>query len=221
MPVLPSGALQLVQASFAGTDDLVPAPALPYNPGIRITSFCGCAVCLLTMDLTLDVDTSGEDLSSSLFPLSNSFFENHIRDVLPQGQLTTLNDDMTAMASLLWLVAAEGDDLQLRSLIKNVFALLRGALKDTDIKDNLVTSQTAREMVESFNEDELQRLKIVVQNCVEKKDWVHLIRTCVSDYRTVGLRSIVTTAALTIPTRPNAASTPLHLSRLNRGAHSK
>jgi hypothetical protein len=135
-----------------------------------------------------------------------------------------LNDNM-ADISLMWqtsIVAAEGDDSQLRSLIKNILGYITGALANTDMRDNIITVHTARAKVGSFNEDELKQWKVEVQNCVKKNDWVDLIRACVLDYRTVGLRSIVTTAALTIPTRPNAASTPLHLSRLlNRGAHSE
>src|ERR1700683_3786777 len=154
----------------------------------------------------MDTPSSGpEDLSSSL--PSYLSFEKHTKDIV------SLN--MTA-ASLIWqtsIVAAEGDDLQLRSLIQTVFTILIGALVKADVKDNVVTAQTAHAKVESFNKDELERWKAVVQNCVEKNDWVDLIRTCVSDYQTVGLRSIVTTAALIIPTRPNAAST--------RDAHSK
>ncbi|KIM83548.1 hypothetical protein PILCRDRAFT_6971 [Piloderma croceum F 1598] len=151
------------------------------------------------MDL-MDVDRP-EDLSSSLPSSLNS---QHIKDILSPGQLTTLNDRMT-LASQIWqnsIVAAEGDDSQLQFLIKIVFALLTSALKDTAIKDNVVTAQLAEELVESFNEDELKHSKVVVHNCVEKKDWVDLI------------------PALTIPTRPNAASTPLYLSRLlDREAH--
>jgi isochorismate synthase EntC len=149
-------------------------------------------------------------------------FEN-IKDVLSQGQLTTLNDNM-AEASQFWetTILVDGDDSQLRLLITNTFKDLVHALAETAMKSNVVTKQTVREMVKSSSKDELERWKVVVLNCVEKKDWVDLIRTCVSDYQTAGLRSIVTTAALTIQTRPNAASTPLHLSGLlNRGVHSK
>jgi hypothetical protein len=175
------------------------------------------------MDL-MDVDMSTSPSSGpdhSLTSSWNSSFEKQIKDVLSQDQLTTLNDNMNEDS---WTrqtyMTAEGDDL--RRMVKSVFLSLTSLLGETAMKNNLVTTQTMREMVKSFSKDELERWKAVVQNCVEKKDWVDLIRMCVSDYQTVGLRSIVTIAALTIPTRPNAASTPLHLSRLvNREAHSK
>jgi hypothetical protein len=135
-----------------------------------------------------------------------------------------LNDSMTVI-SRMWqasIVATEGDDSQLRSLIEIVLGYFTGALANTDMRDNIITIQTVGAKVGDFNKDELKQWKVEVQNCVKKNDWVDLICACVSDYRTVGLRSIVTTAALIIPTRPNAASTPLHLSRLlNRRAHSK
>ncbi|KIM83569.1 hypothetical protein PILCRDRAFT_88004 [Piloderma croceum F 1598] len=124
------------------------------------------------MDL-MDVDRP-EDLSSSL---PSSLKSQHIKDILSQGQLTTLNDRMT-LASQIWQnsnVVAEGDDSQLRLLIKIVFTLLTSALKDTAIKDNVITAQLAEELAESFNEDKLKHSKVVVHNCVEKKDWVDLI----------------------------------------------
>jgi hypothetical protein len=65
-------------------------------------------------------------------------------------------------------MAAEGDDLRL--LIKSVFIALARALAETAMKNNVVTTRTAREMVKSFNKGELERWKAVVQNCVEKKD---------------------------------------------------
>jgi hypothetical protein len=182
------------------------------------TSFDVAVLFASTFKITMepmDIDRSCSSL------LSSSSFE--MKDFMSQGQLTTLNNNMTA-ASQMWqnsIVAAEGDNLQLRTLIQNVFTVLIGALARADIKNDVVVVPTIA-MVESFDKDKLEQWKVVMQNCVEKNDWVDLIRTCVSDYRTVGLRSIVTTAALTIPTRPNAASTPLHLSRLlDREPHSK
>ena len=121
---------------------------------------------LLTMDL-MDVDSS----------LTSSSFEKQIRDVLSQAQLTTLNDDMTE--DTLWQTA-EDDDL--RRQIKSVFLALTSLLEETVMKNNIVTTQAAREMMNSFSKDELERWKAVVENCVEKKDWVDLIRTCVFDY---------------------------------------
>jgi hypothetical protein len=126
------------------------------------------------------------DVDSSLTSSSNSSFEKQIKDVLSQAQLTTLNDNMTEDAG--WQTAeedavwqtAEGDGL--RRLIRSVFLALTSLLGETAMKNNIVTTQAAREMVNSFSKDELKRWKVVVQNCVEKKDWVDLIRTCVFDY---------------------------------------
>jgi hypothetical protein len=117
------------------------------------------------------------DVDSSLTSSSNSSFEKQIKDVLLQAQLTTLNDNMTEVT--VWQTV-EGDDL--RRLIKSVFLALTILLGETAMKNNIVTTQAAREMVNSFSKDELERWKVVVQNCVEKKDWVDLIRTCVFDY---------------------------------------
>jgi hypothetical protein len=169
---------------------------------------------ILTFKITMEpMDIDG---TSSSLPSSSSL---EMKDFLSQGQLTTLNN-----MTLIWrnsIVAAEDDDLQLRTLIQFVFTHLIGILAGANIKENVVVVPTIA-MVKSFDKDELEHWKVVMQNCVKKNDWVDLICTCVSDYRTVGLRSIVTTAALTIPTRPNAASTPLHLSRsLDREPHSK
>jgi hypothetical protein len=69
----------------------------------------------------------------------------------------------------LWQTA-EDDDL--RRQIKNVFLALTSLLEETVMKNNIVTTQAAREMVNSFSKDELERWKAVVKNCVEKKDWV-------------------------------------------------
>ena len=156
--------------------------------------------------MVVDTPTSHPSSPSSL-PSSSSFVE-HTKDVLSQDQRARLNSQMKGI-SLGWrnsIAAAEGDDSQLRSLIQTVLYSLIGTLTGTDMKDNIIPIQTVRAMVD---EDGLKQWKVVVQNCVKRNDWVDLIRTCVSYYQTIGLRSIVTTAALT---RPNS---------LNRGAHSK
>ena len=92
---------------------------------------------------------------------------------------------------------------------------LKLALAKANIKDNVFAVPIIA-MMESF---ELEQWKVMMQNCVEKKDCADLIRTCVSDYQTVGLSSIVTTGALRIQKRPNPASTSLH--SLDREAQSK
>ena len=166
--------------------------------------------------MEVDEPTSHRSSPSSL-PSSSSFGE-HTKDVLSQDQRTMLNDGMTFM-SLMWqtsIAAAEGDDSKLRTLIKVVLSSLIDVLAEMDLKNSVIPIETVRAMVDK---DGLKQWKVAVQNGVKRNDWVDLIRTCVSYYRTVGLRSIVTIAAVT---RPNSASTPLHLSKLlNRGAHSK
>jgi hypothetical protein len=136
----------------------------------------GCAVCLLILTFKITMEPMDIDGTSSSLPFSSSF---EMKDFLSQGQLTTLNNNMT----LIWqnsIVAAEDDDLQLRTLIDLVFTLLRGILADANIKENVVVVPTSA-MVESFDKGELEHWKVVMQNCVKNYDWVDLICTCVSD----------------------------------------
>jgi hypothetical protein len=137
----------------------------------------GCAVCLLILTFKITMEPMDIDGTSSSLPSSSSF---EMKDFLSQGQLTTLNDNMT----LIWqnsIVAAEDDDLQLRTLIHLVFTQLRGILAEANIKENVAVVPTSA-MVKSFDKDELEHWKVVMQNCVKKNDWVDLICTCVSDY---------------------------------------
>jgi hypothetical protein len=60
-------------------------------------------------------------------------------------------------------MAAEGDDLRL--LIKSVFIALARAVAETAMKHNLVTTQTAREMV---SEEFQQRRSGTVEGCSAK-----------------------------------------------------
>ena len=136
----------------------------------------GCAVCLLILTFKITMEPMDIDGTSSSLPSSSSF---EMKDFLSQGQLTRLNNNMT----LIWqnsIVAAEDDDLQLRTLIDLVFTLLRGILADANIKENVVVVPTSA-MVESFDKGELEHWKVVMQNCVKNYDWVDLICTCVSD----------------------------------------
>lgn len=155
--------------------------------------------------------------SSSLSSPSSS--EKHTKDVVSQSQWNELNHSMTRMIQPLWQFTPVNSESDLRALIGTVLRILVIGLARMDLKDKIVTPETATTMTESINEDELEKWNVAIQNCMEKNDWVDLLRTCVSDYRTVGLRSTVTTAQVTMPTSPDAAST--YLPKTYPGTHSK
>ena len=123
----------------------------PRNLGAKRTSLLW--LCWLPLDSDVDKPTSHPSSGPGDTPSSLSSFEKHTKDVLLQGQQTILNNNMTEISLTLQtsITAAEGDDSQLRSLIKTVLPCFIGALAGTDMKNNIITVQTAREKVGSFN----------------------------------------------------------------------
>jgi hypothetical protein len=97
--------------------------------------------------------------------------------------------------------------------VLDVLAYLAEQFEATDMKDTVIARpnpKRAADIVNGFNEDELEQWKAGVRNGVENNDWTDLImhRTCVSDCRMVGSRSIVTAAKRQKPKMLNV--TPTH-----------
>ena len=133
----------------------------------------------IMMDL-MEVNTlhwSSGPRDTSSFLLSSLSFEKHTKDVLLQGRWTMLNDNMTVI-SLMWktsIVAAEGNDSQLWSLIHFVLHNFIRVLAERNMRDNIIMVQTVYAKVGSFNEEELEQWKVAVQNCVKENNWVDLL----------------------------------------------
>jgi hypothetical protein len=148
-----------------------------------------CASLLLTQTLMnqMDVDPpislpSSRPKRPAASPPASSSADKRAKILLPDAQLTTLNDEMKKGShGQMWqlrLQSAENDESMLRVLLRDVLWYLTRELASTNMKGSVIVNLTlerANDIVRSFNEDELEQWKVGVRNGVEKNDWIDLI----------------------------------------------
>ena len=165
---------------------------------------CGCAVYFLAPDfealmdqMEVDTPTRPPASSSKRSPTSSSA-KKRAKHILPEPQLTALNDKMKRMSDRKqWQVLvnnAECDDSVWWALLLQVLMHLTGALASTNMKGSVITSPNfdgADEFVKCFNNEVFEEWKVGVREGVGDNDWTRLIAQ-----RTTGFHSFPLTRTL-------------------------
>jgi hypothetical protein len=136
----------------------------------------------------MDVDTpttppsSGSKRSPTSCPTSSSA-EKRAKLILPEPQLTPLNDKMKRRSDRMqWQLLvnkAEYDESMWLDLLSTVLIHLTGALASTNMKGSVIASwqnfDGAEEFVKCFNNEVFEEWKVGVREGVENNDWTRLI----------------------------------------------
>src|SRR5882757_279264 len=109
----------------------------------------------------MDIDQpSSSSKRPATSPLASSSAEKRAK-ILPQAQLTMINDNMEQASVLgLWQVRiglAADDRVPWSALFFNVMVHLMVALEATDIKSSVISANRARGVVDSFNNDAFEQ----------------------------------------------------------------
>jgi hypothetical protein len=130
--------------------------------------------------------------------LTSSSVKKRAKHILPEPQLTALNDKMKRMSDRKeWQVLinkAECDDSVWLALLSEVLMHLTGALASTNMKGRVITSPNfdgADEFVKCFNNEVFEEWKVGVREGVGNNDWTLIAQ------RTTGFHSFPLTRTLT------------------------
>jgi hypothetical protein len=125
-------------------------------------------------------------------PPPSSFADKRLKMLLPDAQLSTLAYNMKQRSDRKkWRISveeAEVDDSLWRDILSDILMYLTSELASTNMKGSVIAGvdpRRADDIVQSFNEDQLEQWKVGVRNGVKNNDWIDLLarRTYFSDYQ--------------------------------------
>ena len=138
---------------------------------------------LLQRMTQMDVNTPPASSSKrpAASPPAFSSADKRIKILLPEAQLNTLCVDMKKKSDMKkWRILVEEakDDERWMNLLSDILMHLTRELASTNMKGSVIANLTlegAEEMVNSFNEDELEQWRVGVRNGIKSNDWLDLL----------------------------------------------